>query len=362
MSAQYKVRVYNRAGSLEHELIDYHALAYTKAVNEPGMGIITLDGREPLVAAIDLDWQVEIWRRDLTYGLNWYCDFYGFFRDAEERADANGVRNAILYCPGQMSLLARPTIAYPAGTSNRNTFTSDPAETIAKALVTYNATGSGTTGDGRLLDVSLPTIAVEADGSQGNVIDFNCAWQNLLSALQEVSEVGGGDFDLVKTGAASWEFRWYDGQLGTDKSGTLAFSLSHGNMTNPVLRRNTLAEKTVAIVGGQGEESLRALVVRTGANYEAVYNAVETFVDARQMTTTAGLNSAGDAKLAEYQARYDLQFDVLQTESTVYGRDYVMGDLVMAVFGDYAAVKKVQSVSVEFGEQGERLTVGMKDV
>ena len=362
MAAEYKIRIYNRSGVLQYELIDYRALAYNKAVNQPGTAIITLDGLVPVVSQIDLDWQVEIYRRDLTYGLAWYCDFYGFFRDSEERADENGIRSATLYCPGQMSLLSRAIVGYPAGTSNRNKFTSTKAETIAKTLVKYNATGDGTTGDGRIRTVTMPTITIETDGSQGGTLDLNCAWSNLLSALQGVAEVGGGDFDLVKTGAATWQFRWYNGQLGTDKSASVAFSLSQGNMTNPTLRRNTLHEKTVAIVGGQGEEDSREVVARTGANYNASYNAVEVFADARQMSTTAGLNNAGDAKLAEYQARYNLHFDVLQIPSTVYGRDYALGDLVTASFGSYSATKKVASVSVEFGLNGEHLTIGMEDL
>lgn len=361
MATEYKIRIFDRTGTLQYELIDYRALAYTKAVNEPGMGIITLDGRAPVVSVIDLDWQVEIYRRDLTHSLAWYCDFYGLFRDSEEKADENGVRSATLYCPGQMSLLQRASIAYPAATASRTVFSSTPAETIAKTLVTYNATSSGTTADGRIRDVTLPSIIVEADAATGASLDYNCAWQNLHNALIDLADVGGGDFDLVKTDVAEWEFRWYAGQLGTDRSGTIAFSLSQGNMTNPVLRRNTLSERTVAIVGGQGEENTRDVVVRTGSNYDAAYNAIEVFVDARQMSTTAGLNAAGDAALAVYQARYDLQFDVLQIPSTVYGRDYALGDLVTAVYGGYSATKQVASVAVEFGINGERLTIGMRD-
>lgn len=362
MATEYKIRIYNRSGVLQYELIDYRALAYSKAVNQPGTAVITLDGRVPVVRQIDLDWQIEIYRRDLTFGLAWYCDFYGFFRDSEERADANGIRSATLYCQGQMSLLSRAIVAYPAGTANRSKYTSTKAETIAKSLVTYNATSAGTTGDGRIRTVTMPTITIETDGSHGSTIDFACAWQNLLSALQDIAEVGGGDFSLVKTGAATWQFRWHDGQLGADKSSTIAFSLSQGNMANPVLRLNTLDERTVAIVGGQGEEASRSVVSRTGANYDASYNAVEVFVDARQMTTTAGLNSAGDAKLSEYQARRGLQFDVLQIPSTVYGRDYELGDLVTTSYGNYTAIKKVSSVSATFDLNGERLTIGMEDV
>jgi hypothetical protein len=361
MAAEYKIRVYDRSGVLKHELIDYRAVAYTKIVNAPGMGIVTLDGSHPVTGEIDLDWLVEVHRRDLVRALDWYCDFTGFFRDALETADEQGVRSATLYCPGVLSLLERPVIAYKASTSNRTSFASAKAETILKTLVTYNATPAGTIGDGRMRDVTLPTITVQTDGAGGNTLDLNCAWDNLLNTLQGVALVGGGDFDLVRSGASSWQFQWFAGQRGTDRSATVVFSLQYGNMTNPSLRLNFLGERTVAIVGGQGEDIVREVVVRNGVNYAAPHNATEMFVDARQMTTAAGLNAAGDAHLAERQAKRDFTFEVLQTPSTVYGRDYFLGDLVTATFGLYSDVKKVQQVAVEFGLNGERINVVMAD-
>lgn len=361
MAAEYRVRIYTRTGTLVYELVDYTALAYTREVNAPGMAVVTLPG-EHAAAAVDLDYQLEVWRRNQTYSLDWYRDFSGLVRDVERRAGDDGTRTATLYAPGDLSLLGRAIVAYPAGTANRNKFTAAKAETILKTLVTRNATSAGTTADGRVRNVDLTGITVQADGAGGNTLDVACAWQNLLEACQDVAAVAGGDFDLIKTAAAAWEFRWYAGQRGTDRSATVVFSLLRGNMANPVLLRNTLAEQTVAIVGGQGEESARSIVVRTGANYSAPYNATEMFVDARSLTTTAGLEAAGDRALWEAQARYTLEFDVVQTPATLYGVHYGLGDLVAASFEEYSGTKKITGVAVQFDNNGEQIKVTMGDV
>jgi hypothetical protein len=362
MATEYKVRVYDRTGALTHELTDYYALGYSKRVNAPGMLSISLNGEHDLVTSIALDYQVEVWRRNVEDDIAWYCDFYGLFRDAQRAAGDSGAVTATLYCPGQMSLLGRTIVAYRTGTADRAAFEATAAETIAKTLVTYNATSAGTTADGRIRDVDLAGISVETDGESGETLDVVCSFQNLLSALQEVASIGGGDFDLVKTDAAAWEFRWYDGQLGTDRSASVVFSLGFGNMAHPVLRYNAIDERTVAIVGGQGEGTERAAAVRTGAHHDADYNSVEAFVDGRNYTTTAGLNAQGDRYLAGMQARVSLEFDVLQTTATTYGQEYTLGDLVSAVFAEYSATKKIVGVTVNVSLSGETVSIEVADV
>lgn len=362
MATDYKLRIYNRSGVLQYEIVDFRALGYTRQVNAPGMATVVLDGAHPAVAAVDLDWQLEVWRRNPAFRLDWTCDFYGLIRDTERTSDEKGIQTATLYAPGSLHLLQRAIVAYKTGDADRSLFTADPAETIAKALVTYNATSSGTVLDGRLRAVNLTGISVQADAAGGNTLDMVCSYQNLLSALQEIAAIGGGDFDLVKTGAAAWEFRWYSGQLGTDRSATVTFALGYGNMAGPTLKRNTLNERTVAIVGGQGEADSRTVEVRTGANYAAGYNGAEMFVEGRSYSTTAGLQGAGDRALDEAKARYSLEFDVIQTPASVYGVHYGLGDLVTAQFEEYSATKKIVSVTVEaIRTGGETIKVGMAD-
>jgi len=362
MSAIYQLRTYTSSGVLTNIITDFLKLAYVREVNGPGTLQFTLNAEHIAIDDLALDAQVEVWRADAVNGVAWYCDFYSFWRGEQRRTDNDGSATYTAYCIGQMSLLARAIVAYKAGTTFRSAFTSFKAESIAKDLVIYNATNAGTTADGRIRTVTLAGIGVQADGATGNTLDFNCAWRNLLASLQEVAQVGGGDFDLIKTGAQTWEFRWYNGQRGADKSATITFALQYGNMANPQLVRNSSDEKTIAIVGGQGEESSRTVVVRTGANYEATHNATETFVQASSYTTTDGLNAAGDRELDTLKRRDVLTFDVLQIPSTRYGLHYGLGDLVTGYYQGITATKIIQRVTVSLDASGaESIKVELAD-
>lgn len=368
--ASYYLKVYNPAGALQYIVEDFNSLQYRKVVNAPGMAVFSVPDFHQAVGQLDRDWQVEVWRsRRASPGednaIASYADFYGFVRDEERATDDDGQVTVTFYCQGQMDLLRRSIVAYPADNADRTRFVAAKAETIMKGLVTRNATTSGTTGDGR--DRNVPTwgsyVSVEADGANGNTLDIFCARRNLLETLQDIARVGGGDFDLVKTADRAWEFRWYTGHLGTDRSATVVFALQFGNMARPSLRRNRLNEATIAIVAGQGTSDERVTVVRQGVNYDASVNSIEVLVDARDVSTTAGLNTRGDARLDELRARDDLQFEVIQTPGSLYGLHYFIGDLVTGFFQGITAVKKISSVTINLDSSGnETVNVEIQNV
>ena len=134
-------------------------------------------------------------------------------------------------------------------------------------------------------------------------------------------------------------------------------------MANPVLRRNWLNETTIAIVGGQGEGTSRTTAVRTGTNHSATTNSVETFVDARDLTTTAGLQARGDNALYRSEARDLLVFDVIQTPGSLYGLHYFLGDLVTGYYEGVTATQQIYGVTVGLGESGqESIGVELRNV
>lgn len=362
MATQYQLRVYNRAGTIQHLITDFLSLSYVKEMNAAGLLTFDLLADHRAVADLDLDWQVEVWRRNAEQGIDWYCDYYGFWRGEERSANSDGRAVYRALCQAQLGMLGRAIVGYKANTSSRSLFVGTPAETIAKLLVTYNLTSSGTTADGRVRTVTRTGITVPASGGTGTLMDLGCAWRNLLDVLRDVAAVGGGDFDLVKTAAASWEFTWYDGQLGTDRSASVVFALEYGNVSAPKLTRTYLKERSVGIVGGQGTDSARVIEVRTGTNYAADYNDTEAFIDARQLSTALALRQYGDAELYDRRAFNDLTFDVLQVPQTLYGKHYFLGDLVTARYEDVTAVKKVERVTVAMTPDGsERIRVELKD-
>jgi hypothetical protein len=350
----YKVLIKNVAGTLQAEVTDFLHLNYTKAVNAPGLASITLVGDHAAVGLLGNNYQIEVWRRNPRHGIDWYCDFYGLFR-GQERYYLDQPY-FVLHAPGQMSMLSWRVVAWTASTTDRSTFSAEAAETIMKTLVDYNACANATTGNGRERTGTITGLTIQTDAGLGNSIGvWNCAWKNLLQTLQDLARIAGGDFDLIKTGAQAWEFRWYTGQRGAVRTADLTFALAHGNMASPHYRYNRINEKTAAIAAGQGQGAARLIEIRTGDDY-SVTNDVEVYYNASSYTTAAGLQAAGDRRLDELKGRQEFSFDVIQSPSSLYGAHYcsngTMGDLVTASYDDISVTQKIVGVTVTYRRDG----------
>ncbi len=358
--SDYKIRLFNTAGALQYEVTDFQALNYDLVVNGVGSAQFEVSGEHALVTDIADMWQVEIWRRNQALGIDWMREFSGFFRQSERIDVKPGVFVGV--CLSDVYLLARRIVAWSAGTADRSKFSAVAAETILKTLVDYNATANATTANGRERDGEITGVTVESGSGGGNTLDWYCAWKNLLTALQEIAEVAGGDFDLVKTGAAAWEFRWYLGQLGMDRSATITFSIGYDNMSQPHFRDERLQEKTVAIVGGQGSGGSRDIEIRTGTNYSAA-NDIELFVDARDVdaSDTAALQDRGDQRLSDIEAIDLFSFDAQQTAAVAYGRDYFLGYIVsvLSPFSGSTESHQITTVRVTVNTNGEQVKIGL---
>ena len=366
MGAEYRLDFYNTSGTLTAQVTDYLALNYRKVVNAPGLLRFMLKGDSANIANLSDKGVVEVWRRNADIGLSWTRDFVSLFRGQEDvTSDA---RTFTANCPGILSMLRWRHVAWYAATANRSEFTSAKAETILKTLVSYNAGANATTGNGRYragVDGSsklsgLYTVTIQADGANGNTVSIGCAWDNLLDTLQKVVDKGaGGDFDLVKTAGTTFDFRWYTGQLGTDQTASVIFSLDRGNMAEVSYAYNRIDEATVAIVGGQGEQSNRVLATRTGADYSSS-NDIEVFVNGSSYTTSGALNAVGDGELFNRRARQVYAFKVLQAPNAYYGVHYNVGDLTTASTRGVSSTQKVLAANVEFSDKGESISTEMR--
>ena len=347
----YRLDVYDTSGNRQAVITDFTHLSYSKIVNNPGMIQFGLSGEHELLSDIQDKWQIEVWRK--PDNGDWARETTGLFRWLEwknsDRSSAKIIAN------GLMSMLDWRIIAWTAGYIDRSKFTSTPAETIANTLVKYNATSDATVANGREREGAISGLSVETNGAEGNTIDWFCAYDSLLATLQDLTKIGGGDFDLVKTSSTTYQWRWYTGQLGTDKTSDVTFSLKRGNMANPTYIENRTLEKSVAIVGGQGEGVDREIQIVPGSNYNVTDNNIEMFVGATDVETTSGLITRGNQKLYETQPIELFDFDVLQTPSSQYGTHYQLGDLVTAI-NPYTLdlyTMKIYSVSVGVKSNGE---------
>lgn len=367
---QHVVIVRDTNGNKVAEASDFLTLTYSKRVNQKGSFSVLFPGNHSLASAIGDKYLVEIQRRVLDWDIDWYTDFYGVHREPEAFSNGN-VDLFKINGHDQFGILDWRRVAWFAGTADRSYFSSEAAETIAKLIVQYNATASATTGAGRERNgpISNFTITIETDAAGGDTLSsLGVAWKDLISALQKCTgRQGGGDIDLIYTGSPgspAWEFRWYEGQRGTDRSSNILFAVNYGNMEEPYYTINRKRERTVAIVGGKGEGSNRDIVIRTGADY-AASNDIEIFVPATDISkgNTTALNAAGDRALLDSQKIEVFSFTPTQTEGYAYGKAYCVdgdtGDLVGARYdhpgyGVISGTFKIVGVDISVSNRGNQ--------
>jgi len=361
MAPAYRIDVLTPAGIKVAEFTSggwgFLGLAYSKRLNEPGQAKVVLHGLNPRLARWADRGQVEIWRSNKAIGLDWYCDFRGLF--LAQRLERTTRDLATLTIPGAKWILGTRIVAWYANTAGRSAFSNAKPETIAKTLVNYNLGSAATTGNGRVRTgtPSWTTVTTAPDLARGTNLDWYCAWDNLLTTLQKLSTAAGFDFELNKSGPNSWEFEYYPA-LGVDRTAVLSFSLERDNVVNPVYERDRTEEATVAIVGGKGDNNLRAIRVVTGPDYAAdndseIFVAETNYPDGINPNST--LDAAGARALEETRTRETFSYEPRQTRGAYYGLDYcvggVLGDLVRSKFRTVEATQRVVGVTVSADPQ-----------
>lgn len=342
---EYKILVRAWATDIKlAEITDFLTLSYRKQVNQAGFCTFTLPGDHDAIQYLTDNARVDVWRRDVENAVPWNRDFRGLFKDVVR--SHKGIENLfVATCPGRLSILGWREILWHTGVDNRTKFTNIRAETIMKTLVEYNAGASATVVNGRLrIGVVTQGISNDTDDAGGNLITWECAYENLLENLQKLQLVAGGDFSLEDDGTG-FKFYWYEVHRGTDRTvgnginPEVLFSTDNRNMADPIYTKKLSTQKTVAVVGGTGTETARDTETVTANDYHVDTNNIEIFVDARDATTAAAMQDAGDAALAKTKAQAKIDFTVIQTNSCAYKKHYDLGDLVTV---DYIENKNVQ--------------------
>lgn len=340
-------------------------LAWKKRVNGIGIAQFELNLSNPdTVYAVNDKYQLEIVRSDPAIGLVEYTSFDGFLRDYTPYTDENGRNRVIITAFDYNSLPDRRRVAYYANKPNYTLFTAVKAETVLKRLVRDNCDPAfATVANSRDRTPNTIGLTIATDLARGNTINWTCGGRSkLIDELAKIALIAGGDWRVNRTGLATFQFEFYPGQLGTDRTtgaNAIVFSLDRGNMRKPKLVQNRSTEKTVALVGGKGEEIDRVIRVRTGANY-SVTNDTETFVDGRNTDDVNALDSLGDQALAAIQARAVLEFEVLQAPLYSLEKDYFLGDLVASQYASLTFTHQVYEVAFEYRGPREAVDVVMR--
>lgn len=349
----YRLDIKDTSGVRQYSVNDFDYLFASKEVNKPGKLIALFDGSEVFAESLAHKSQIELWRYDpLNPSAGWYRFFSGLY--VKQHWTNPDVENYELTAAGDLWLLSTRVVAWPADTNLRSRFVNYEAESVAKTIVNFNCAGNATAAGGRLRDGVITGLSIQGTTTTSNLIDWNCFADNVLESIQKICQIGGGDVDLVKTGATTWEFRWYAGQLGTDRTATVKFSLDRGNMGDPVYTYDRIDEKTVCIAGGKGEGADREFVIATGPDYVAGSNDYEVFYNGSGKNSTDELTDAANQRIRALKAEKVFDFDVLQNNSTVLDRDYFLGDLVNVInpFTAESLTRKVQyeAITLQAGQ------------
>lgn len=358
MAPLYTVQVYNSSGTLQATVVDFLSLRVTRVVNGIDYLAMLLGGTSPSIGSFVYGGIVEVYRQDIEAGIASYREFAGIIRGITQTITDQTIYEIVSV--GFNAILADRQVAWYAGVANRSQFTASPAETVLKNLFNFNVGSSATTANGRFLSGVLTGATTAASGGAGSNITMSVAQMNLLQAMQKIQLNAGGDFALVYTAPATFTFTWYTGQLGTDRSASVIFSVGNGTIGKLVIKTSRIDDMTAIIVAGQGEGSARAIVTRP-SSLPTGLDLREGYADARNQKTTAEYQALGDTMLnLATRQRSTVDAIVLQSEALRYGRDYFFGDLVSVYTGAATVTRKIATIELALSREGaESINVGL---
>lgn len=377
MATRYRIDIKDQSGAKVAVLTDCKRLEINRVLNGISEHTLELDGNAAAVELLELDGQVEVWRRDIEASIPWTLEYEGFHRSLLRKTADNGESIFISHGMGYNHLLSRRIVCYPS--SSAYTDKSGPGESVMKEYVDENAGPSATSPPRLLLSGLTQGLSIEADGAAGDNWEGAKAFQKLLDVCQEIANATGVDFGIVGIGQALFEFRAKLSPWGSDRSTAglnpatglnaagnppVVFSLEYGNMAASEYSLNRTGEVTAVISMGEGLAGNRLVALKTnaGALAESPWNQCESPRGASNEYTTAALESGSKAFLEENQAKESFVFGVMQIPGCLYGRDYFFGDLVTARYKAVERNKEIVGVNIVVEGGREDINLELSDV
>lgn len=325
------------AGVLQTVYTGYIRLEYARAENKTGWMYAEFDPNTIDTTLFKLDGRLEPWRQ---VGANApYLDGESvfFIRRTGFKVDSTGAELFRVYAEDANTLLDGRIVAYASKSAQAEQ--TDYADDLCKVIVGQNL-GSTATDTARSL-ASYLTIQAEASLAPSITVAF--AWRNVAAVLQDICAMSfqAGTYlvyDVIYTSATTLEFRTYTGQRGINHGKTSAqpvvISRERRNLEQPEWYEDHEAEKTYIYAGGQGVEASRVIKTATNATTSGAspFNRRELFIDARNTSTDAAIQTEANAALQDNRLRRVLTGNLLDTEGCVDGVDYRYGDIVYAEY------------------------------
>lgn len=353
------INLYNTSGTLVAVFDDWKTLEVTHTLNSYSVCVLTMDGLDPRVPSFVLDGFVQVMR---SIGGVAYQEYVGFHRFLSKQLteDQHSIYNST--SRGLLDLVHRRFVYYQAVTEF--TLKRDAGETVIKQIVNENV-GPGAYAPPRFQSGITTGLTIAPDLGLGAQWVGQIANDNVLDVIGAIATLTGVDYDVVlrQLVPPAFEFRTYWPQRGTDRSQYLAFAPELGNMVAPQYTLSNEDEVNVVAVLGPGQDSSRRVVPMQGTDIGASpWNQVEGTVDASDQDTYEGMVAAGQTALNANVPKETFDFDVLQGDNIIYGRDYAVGDVVTARFGDVTRRKKIVGAVLGVREGVESIKLTFSDL
>ena len=209
--AEYKVRLKDQDGEPVAEFDTWRSLFLTHKVNDRGKIRFEINGKDKRINLFQVDSQIEVWRRNLIVGLDWYIEWEGFFRTSDDKFLTDDSNSFIAHGFSYLDLARRAYIMYRDGSTGADK--NGVGETVIKEYGAENIGPTALITNGRVeSDNIMQGLTIQADGGNGTNWQGQKSYKPLLKTIQDIALKTGVDFDLIGTGAALYEFQVYNSQ------------------------------------------------------------------------------------------------------------------------------------------------------
>lgn len=368
--ADYQIAVYDYTGTMV-DLIPAdrpETFHYSRKLNDIGQLDLTFDGTDPAVVYMtEVDFFLEVLRRNSPRGafevegtyLTRYCEL--------SVDEDTGLEMLIIGGYSLEDLLNRRRIMPAndplgaAGFSTKQGFGDVVmTEYVNEQLVLSSA----------FPQFAIPGLSVLPTNNLGFIASERRKQEDtVLATLQDIANQTRVDFQIVRTGGASFEFR--PGVVGTDRSMTANYPLapftlltpSRGNMQNPRLIYNRYTEVNFAFMAGQGPESDRTYYPVAGQGTDASpFNLIVGVFDSRESQTVDQLVASASAELFKTQAKAQFEFEpIIGAPQTNYNIDLFLGDIITASFKNFQADYRVYGWDITIAADGETIKPDIRE-
>ncbi len=338
---------------------------YSRALNAPGAWSVLLpaDFDTDLLA---LDSRLEFWRRANAISPLRFMAL-GLLRTWTYKTDERGTTSLVIGGHDQNRLLRRRIVAFAAGTSQAEK--NMAADDMMKEVVRQNL-GADAAVERQL--VGFP-LTVQANTTLAPVLNKKFSYRyvdDILKELAQDSEERGTPlyFEIASLSPTAFEFRTYVNYPGVDHSSTSAapvtIGVEAGTLEDPSFLIDHADEHNFAYAGGVGEGLTRT--VRTKSDMARMtaspWNRCETFVDAREETTDAGVDARAEAGLREGRPRRVFGGAVRETDQARLGVEWNFGDLLTATYRRQQYPAMVRALAVQVDTKGKETVTARLEV